>query len=480
MKAFMDSNFLLKTQTAQTLYHECAKNQPIWDYHCHLSPKDIAENRRFTNLTELWLEGDHYKWRQMRAWGFEEALVTGNADPYDKFVAWAKTIENLIGNPLYHWTHLELQRYFNITEPLTAASAERIWKNANEQIASPDFCVKNIFKNMNIFGVGTTDDPADTLEYHNAIKDGKAQIGSIDTKVAPSFRPDNALNALSPDFRNYIKKLETASNVKISSIIDVLKALESRLDYFVAAGCVASDHGISEMPVCAAVNDTEGRKAEKEAAERALANALAGKSVAAEDAAAYQAYLLAELVPLYYKRGVVVQLHAQAIRDNNPKAFATLGANTGFDASHDTSFALALSRLLARLNEHGMPKTIVYSLNPKDYYSLGTLIGCFQGGMKGRMQFGSAWWFCDHRDGMTEQLKTLGNLGMIATSVGMLTDSRSFLSYPRHEYYRRILCNLLGTWVEDGEYPADTEKLKEIVKAVCFENAKDYFSLNIK
>ena len=480
MKTFMDSNFLLKTPTAQTLYHECAKNQPVWDYHCHLSPKDIAENRRFNNLTELWLEGDHYKWRQMRTFGFEEALITGDADPYDKFCAWAKTIENLIGNPLYHWTHLELQRYFNITEPLTSAHAERIWKNANEQIASPDFCVKTIFKNMNIFGVGTTDDPVDTLEYHKAVKDGKAKIGSIVTKVVPSFRPDNALNALAPGFADYIKKLEAVSGVKISVVDDVLKALENRLDYFVEAGCVASDHGISGMPLCAAVNDKDARKAEKEAAERALKNTLEGKAVAEKDAAAYQAYLLAELAPLYYKRGIVVQLHAQAIRDNNPKAFAALGANTGFDASHDADFAFALSRLLARMNEQNMPKTIVYSLNPKDYYSLGTLIGCFQGGIKGRMQFGSAWWFCDHRDGMTEQLKTLGNLGMISTSVGMLTDSRSFLSYPRHEYYRRILCNLFGTWVEDGEYPADIEQLKKIVKDICFENAKNYFSPDIK
>ncbi len=480
MKNFMNSNFLLQTPTAQTLYHECAKNQPVWDYHCHLSPKDIAENRRFGNLTELWLEGDHYKWRQMRTFGFEEALITGNADPYDKFCAWANTIENLIGNPLYHWTHLELQRYFNITEPLTSASAERIWKNANEQIASPDFCVKTIFKNMNIYGVGTTDDPVDSLEYHKAVKAGTAEIGSIATKVVPSFRPDNALNALSAGFADYIKKLEAASAVKIAAVDDVLKALEKRLDYFVEAGCVASDHGISVMPVCAAVNDSEGRKAEKEAAERALNNALSGKTVDEKDAAAYQAYLLAGLAPLYYKRGIVVQLHAQAIRDNNPKAFAALGANTGFDASHDADFAFALSRLLARMNEQNMPKTIVYSLNPKDYYSLGTLIGCFQGGMKGRMQFGSAWWFCDHRDGMTEQLKTLGNLGMISTSVGMLTDSRSFLSYPRHEYYRRILCNLFGTWVEEGEYPADTEKLKEIVQAVCFENAKNYFSPDVK
>lgn len=480
MKTFMDSNFLLQNSTAQSLYHDCAKNQPIWDYHCHLSPKDIAENRHFSNLTELWLEGDHYKWRQMRTMGFEEALITGNADPYDKFCAWAETIENLIGNPLYHWTHLELQRYFNITEPLTSASAERIWKKANEQIADPEFCVKNIFTKMKIFGVGTTDDPVDSLEFHNSIKNGNAEIGKIDSKVVPSFRPDNALNALSQEFSTYIKKLEKTSGVKISSADDVLKALENRLDYFVAAGCVASDHGISEFPVCAAVNDKEGRKAEKEAAERAFNAAINGKKVDCNDAAAYQAYLLAGLAPVYYKRGIVVQLHAQAIRDNNPKALAELGINTGFDASHDTDFCLALSRLLARMNEENMPKTIVYSLNPKDYYSLATLIGCFQGGMKGRMQFGSAWWFCDHRDGMTEQLKTLGNLGMISTSVGMLTDSRSFLSYPRHEYYRRILCNLLGTWVEEGEYPNDSTRLEKIVKSICFENAKDYFSPEIK
>lgn len=480
MKTFMDSNFLLQTETSQALFHDCAEKQPVWDYHCHLNPKDIAENRHFNDLAELWLEGDHYKWRQMRAMGFDEAFITGNAEPFDKFRAWTQTIENLIGNPLYHWTHLELQRYFNIKEPLTSASCERIWKAANEQIASPDFCVKQILNKMNIFAVGTTDDPVDSLEFHTAIKNGSAEIGAIETKVAPSFRPDNALNALAPNFSEYIKKLEKTSGISVSSVEDVVKALENRLKVFVEAGCVASDHGISVMPVCAAVEDAEGRKIEKEAAERALKNGLEGKKVSQEDAMAYQAYMLAALAPVYYKYGVAVQLHAQAIRDNNPKAFAQLGANTGFDASHDADFSLALSRLLGRMNEQNMPKTIVYSLNPKDYYSLGTLIGCFQGGIKGRMQFGSAWWFCDHRDGMTEQLKTLGNLGMLSTSVGMLTDSRSFLSYPRHEYYRRILCNLLGTWVENGEYPFDKKQLESIVKAICFDNAKTYFSTDTK
>ena len=480
MKTFMDNNFLLETSTAEILYHEYAKKQPLWDYHCHLSPKDIAENRNFCNLTELWLEGDHYKWRQMRTFGFEEQFITGNAEPYDKFLAWAETVENLIGNPLYHWTHLELQRYFNITEPLTSASAERIWKKANEQIAEPNFCVKNIFEKMNIFAIGTTDDPVDSLEYHKNIKDGSAKIGKIKTKVAPSFRPDNALNILADDFKNYIQKLENASGIRITSVKDVLNALENRLIFFVEAGCVSSDHGISEIPLCAAVNDKEGRKAEEEAAERALKNALESKKVAVEDASAYQSFILSNLAPIYYKLCIVVQIHIQPIRDNNLKAFASLGANTGFDASYDSSFALPLSGLLDRMNEQNMPKTIVYSLNPKDYYSLCTLIGCFQGGIKGRMQFGSAWWFCDHRDGMIEQLKILGNLGMLSTSVGMLTDSRSFLSYPRHEYYRRILCNLFGSWVENGEYPNNVNQLGSIVNAICFENAKVYFSTELK
>ncbi|GHV31886.1 uronate isomerase [Spirochaetia bacterium] len=471
---FLDKDFLLETGTARELFHTAASTEPIYDYHCHLIPSQIAENKRFENLTELWLGGDHYKWRMMRALGIDESYITGNADPFEKFLAWARTVENLIGNPLYAWTHLELQRYFDIHEPLTEKSAPAIWKAANAKL--PDLSVKDIFKKFKVHTVGTTDDPIDSLEYHRAIAAGTAPIGHIDTRVIPSFRLDLALNIDQPGFAAYIDQLSKASGIGIHSVEEVIAALENRVDYFIANGCRASDHALEYPPfVLASAAEIEGT----------LKDALAGKPVGRAAADAYRTRVLAALADYYGKHGIVMQLHFAAIRSINPRMLRLIGPNTGYDASHDREVSENLAALLGHIENTGtLPKTVLYTLNPKDYYPLGTIMGGFQDnfsksenrpGIRGKMQLGSAWWFCDHRDGMEEQMRILANIGLLPTFVGMLTDSRSFLSYPRHEYFRRILCNLAGHWVENGEYPADMAKLSEIVGNVSFGNAKAYF-----
>jgi len=469
MKPFMDADFLLETHTARALYRQSAAAEPIFDYHCHLNPAQIAANKQFADLAEIWLGGDHYKWRQMRTFGIGEELVTGCADPYDKFLAWARTVENLIGNPLYHWTHLELQRFFGISEVLNAYTAPAIWKEANAKLASEELSVRGIFSRMHVHAVGTTDDPVDTLEHHLAIASGTARIGKTDTLVLPTFRPDKALNIDHEGFAEYMAKLELSSGAAIKSVRDVIDALAARLDFFAAAGCRASDHAL-EHPPCRVLGDQE--------LDAIFRTAMAGGGVSAEQADAWKTRLLTALAREYKKRSIAMQLHFGALRNANRRAFAVLGADAGFDASQDRKVSGSLARLLSLMEEQdGLPRTILYTLNPKDYYPLGTLAGCFQGdGIPGKIQLGSAWWFCDHRDGMEEQLRVLANLGMLSAFVGMLTDSRSFLSYPRHEYFRRILCNLLGTWVENGEYPADMDKLGEIVRGISFRNAARYFS----
>ncbi len=468
MKRFMDSEFLLKTPTARKLFHSAAENAPIFDYHCHLDPRQIAENKRFEHLTEAWLGGDHYKWRQMRALGIEEKFITGDADPYEKFLAWARAVERLIGNPLYHWTHLELRRFFGIDKPLCEKSAPDIWKAANKRLADEALSVRGIFASARVHAVGTTDDPVDSLEYHRQIAAGTAPIGPIATKVLPSFRPDKALELTAPGYAEYLDALSAVSGVAINSAESLIAALINRLDFFAASGCRAADHGMGRIPFARASHDD---------VEKAFARARKGESITENEANGFKTALLVALAAAYEKRGIVMQLHFSAIRDNNPRAFARLGANTGFDAAHDVEIAAPLSSLLGAMEENGgLPKTILYSLNPKDYYSMATLMGCFQGGVPGKMQMGSAWWFSDHRDGMETHLRTLANLGMLPLFVGMLTDSRSFLSYPRHEYFRRILCNLLGEWVENGEYPADLAGLGQIVADVSFGNALRYFN----
>lgn len=475
MKNFMDKDFLLETKTAQDLF-KVVENAPIYDYHCHLPPKEIADNKKFPNITEIWLGsngyGDHYKWRQMRTYGVPEDYITGKAEPYEKFLKWAETIQNLAGNPLYHWTHLELQRYFGIYEPLTVKTAPAIWEKANALLASDEMSVKGIFKKMNVYAVGTTDDPADSLEFHKAIADGTAPIGKIETKVKPSFRPDQAVNIEKPTFAAYIEKLSKTAGISINTADDVITALVKRLDFFIENGCRASDHGLDYCPFALA-SDKEINKAFKAA--------LAGKTVSHELEEAYKTKILSALAVAYAERGIVMQMHMNVMRNINKKMFKLIGADTGFDASCDHSMAIKLASLLNHIEEIGeLPKTVLYSLNPADYYALGTTMGCFQGTVKGqkikgKIQLGSAWWFCDHRDGMEEQIKVLGNLGMLSAFVGMLTDSRSFLSYPRHEYFRRILCNVLGNWVENGEFPADKEILEKMVKDIAFDNALAYF-----
>ncbi|MDR0785497.1 MAG: glucuronate isomerase [Treponema sp.] len=471
MKPFMDEDFLLETETARFLFHNAAKNEPIYDFHCHLSPIQIAENKRFSNMTELWLAGDHYKWRMMRAMGFDEYYITGRANDYEKFLAWAKTVERLVGNPLYHWTHLELRRYFGIDEILSEKTAPVIWEKSIALLEQGGLSIKDIFEKFNVYAVGTTDDPADSLERHKAITEGSAPIGKIKTKVIPSFRPDKALNIDKPGFAEYIAKLSSASGVSIHSVADLVKALEKRLDFFLSLGCRASDHAL-EYPPFVVVDDAD--------IEKTFQDALADKPVNVPDA--YKTKVLTELASLYAERGVVMQLHFASIRNVNSRMFKLFGPDAGYDASHDHQVTANLTSLLDHIESKGaLPKTVLYTLNPKDYYPLATVMGGFQDnfskeqGVRGKMQLGSAWWFCDHRDGIEEQLRVLANVGLLSAFVGMLTDSRSFLSYPRHEYFRRIFCNLLGKWVENGEYPPDMDVLFSIVKDVCFGNAKRYF-----
>ncbi|MCM1322279.1 MAG: glucuronate isomerase [Bacteroides sp.] len=468
MKKFMDKDFLLETETAKTLFHEFAAKEPIYDFHCHLIPQQIAENKKFANLTEIWLGGDHYKWRQMRTFGIDEKYITGNGEPYEKFMAWTRTIENLIGNPLYHWTHLELQRYFGIYEPLTEKTAPAIWEKANAMLQKDELSVKGIFEKMNVYAVGTTDDPADSLEYHKAIAAGTAPIGKIKTKVIPSFRPDKAININLPTFPGYIAALAKASGMEIKTAKDVAKALKNRLDFFAENGCRASDHALEYAPF-KILSEAE--------IEAAFQKGLKGEALSKDEIDAYRTMILTELAGAYKEKNIVMQYHIASIRDNNRPMFNKLGPDTGFDAVHDHQLSEGLSSLMSHIADSvGLPKTVLYTLNPKDYYPIGTLMGCYQGdGIKGKIQMGSAWWFCDHKDGMTQQMTILGNLGMLPAFVGMLTDSRSFLSYPRHEYFRRILCNIVGGWVENGEYPADTEQLGKIIKDISFENAKAYF-----
>lgn len=480
----MGKNFLLANRTARMLYHEAAASEPIFDYHCHLPPKEIADNRRFANLAQVWLGegnyGDHYKWRVMRANGVDEKLITGTgADPYDRFLAWADTMPKLLGNPLYHWTHLELQRFFDIYEPLNRESAPDIWKAANEKLAEdPDLSVFGIFKKFNVYAVGTTDDPADTLEWHEKTAAAKDAGGgpATATKVLPSFRPDKAINIDKEGFAEYIAKLGQASGIKISNLADLLNALRSRIDFFDKHGCRASDHGLEYIPFETSGDGSTGAVWEKEAGET-FVKVLSGGKAETRAMDSYKTFVLVFLAGLYAEKGWAMQLHISAIRNNNTRMFKILGPDTGFDAVYDHPAAAHLSGLLDTIEAAGkLPKTILYSLNFKDFYSLATIGGCFQGGgIPGKIQLGSSWWFLDHRDGMEDMMKLLANTGLLSRFVGMLTDSRSFLSYPRHEYFRRILCNIIGVWAEDGEIPRHINLLKQMVRDISFGNARDYF-----
>lgn len=466
MKPFMNEDFLLTTDTAKKLYHEYAEKMPIIDYHCHLSPREIAENIQFKNITELFLGGDHYKWRYMRAMGVDERLIRGDGDDYEKFLAYAKCISMAIGNPLYHWTHLELKRVFGIEEPLNERTAPAIWENANAMLATEEFRARRLIEKFNVKVVCTTDDPASNLEYHEQI----AKDPTFKVKVLPAFRPDAVIKIGMPAYKGYIETLSEVSDVKIECAEDVVKALTQRAKFFDEHGCRASDHGLDTVPYepidMAKVNE-------------AFALAMKGEKPCDALIDVYRTYILVSMGRVYKELGWAQQYHVNAQRNNNTNAYEKGGADIGFDSISDEKVANKLNRLLDEQEKTGnLPKTILYSLNPTDNYVIGTTIGNFQteSGIPGKLQFGSAWWFCDQRDGMVDQMKTLAALGALSTFVGMLTDSRSFVSYPRHEYFRRILCEILGTWVENGEYPADWDALKTIVEGICYNNAKKYFS----
>ena len=462
----MNEDFLLTTDTAKKLYHEYAEKMPIIDYHCHLSPREIAENIQFKNITELFLGGDHYKWRYMRAMGVDERLIRGDGDDYEKFLAYAKCISLAIGNPLYHWTHLELKRVFGIEEPLNERTAPAIWENANAMLATEEFRARRLIEKFNVKVVCTTDDPASNLEYHEQI----AKDPTFKVKVLPAFRPDAAIKIGMSAYKGYIETLSEVSGVKIECAEDVVKALMQRAKFFDEHGCRASDHGLDTVPYepidMAKVNE-------------AFALAMKGEKPCDALIDVYRTYILVSMGRVYKELGWAQQYHVNAQRNNNTNAYEKGGADIGFDSISDEKVAYKLNRLLDEQEKTGnLPKTILYSLNPTDNYVIGTTIGNFQteSGLPGKLQFGSAWWFCDQRDGMVDQMKTLAALGALSTFVGMLTDSRSFVSYPRHEYFRRILCEILGTWVENGEYPADWDALKTIVEGICYNNAKKYFS----
>lgn len=465
MKKFLGEDFLLETETANTLFNEYAIKMPIFDYHCHLIPEEIANNSRFKSITEAWLSGDHYKWRQMRTHGIDESLITGNADDWEKFYAWASTMEKLIGNPLYHWTHLELRRYFGINDILNKKNARKIYDEANEKLRTdPSFSVFGIMKKFNVYAVGTTDDPTDDLKFHIQInKEGKCPA-----KILPSFRPDKFTSIEQATFTTYLEKLEKITDHKISNANDVVNALDERLKFFIKNGCKITDHGINNAPPALFATEIE--------ADEILQKRKDGLVLTDIEVEKWMGYLLLRLGRLYNKYGIAMQLHMNVLRNNNTAMLNKLGPDCGFDSCNDIEVAKGTSMFLNELNKTDeLPKTILYSLNPKDYYALGSIMGSFQKAPENKIQLGSGWWFCDHLEGMKTQMKTLASLGQLPYFVGMLTDSRSFLSYPRHEYFRRIMCNYIGNMVENGEVPYDIENLGQIVEDISFNNAKTFF-----
>ena len=477
MKAFMDENFLLETQTAQHLYHDYAATMPLCDYHCHLSPKEIYEDRRFDNLVEVWLggqnpdgsyAGDHYKWRLMRSNGVEEDYITGSKPAYERFMKFVETLEMAIGNPMYHWCHLELQQFFGVTEPLTVESAPRIWERCNKLLREdPDMTARGLIRKANVTFIGTTDDPIDTLQWHEKI----AADPSIFVVVGPSYRPDKVINIHKDGFLSYMRQLAASvGKESLASMQDVLDALTQRLEYFHARGCKASDHGLDYVPY---------QNYTIEEADAVYQKALLGKKLTMQEVEGYQTVILKHLSKAYHRLNIAMQLHYSCLRNNNNRIFKVQGPDTGVDSIAQNTCGGNIAKLLSDLDEaHCCPKTILYSLNPADNAQLGTLTGCFQdSSIPGKIQHGSAWWFNDHKTGMEEQMKSLGNLGLLGNFIGMLTDSRSFLSYARHDYFRRIMCNLIGNWVENGEYPNVESSLRKIVEGICYQNAARYFDL---
>lgn len=467
MKKFMDADFLLQTEAAKRLYHSHAAKMPICDYHCHLPPQEIAADKQWDNLGEIWLGGDHYKWRAMRTNGVSEEFVTGTKSWREKFQKWAETVPQTLRNPLYHWTHLELQRYFEIQEVLNPKTADIIFEEATAKLRTPEYSARNLMRRMNVKLVCTTDDPADSLEYHKQIS-----ASGFEIKVLPTFRPDKAMNLSDSNvWKKYIQTLEKAAGIEIKSFDSLLEAVDLRHEFFHAAGCRLSDHGVAYVP------DASAASAELNAI---FSKAMRGETVSQEESDVFQAMFLAAVGQMNHARGWVQQFHVGVFRNNSSRQFKVLGPDTGFDSIADYRQGPGLIRLLNRLDStEQLAKTILYNINPADNELMATLIGNYQdGSCPGKMQWGSAWWFLDQKDGMEKQINALSALGLLSRFIGMLTDSRSFLSYPRHEYFRRILCNLIGNDVENGEIPADMELLGSMVENICFNNASEYLGVN--
>jgi len=465
MKNFLDEHFLLNTKTAQTLYHEYAKNMPVIDYHCHLLPAQIASDHQFQNITEAWLYGDHYKWRAMRTNGVDESYATGAKSDLEKFQQWAATVPYTLRNPLYHWTHLELQRYFGITDVLSSKNANEVFEKASTLLQTPAFSVRNLLRKMNVALVCTTDDPLDDLAFHHQMKKEGFEI-----PILPAFRPDNAMNVSDPEnFNKYIQKLQTVTGISIASFDDYLYALQSRHDYFAEAGCSVSDHGLEEIYA----EDFTGSEID------AIFNKIhGGKSLNEIEQRKFKSAMLIHFAEWDHEKSWVQQFHLGALRNNNARMLNQLGPDTGWDSIGDFSQGKALAKFLGKLDtENKLAKTIIYNLNPADNELMATMVGNFNdGSVAGKVQYGSAWWFLDQKDGMVKQMNALSNMGLLSKFVGMLTDSRSFLSFPRHEYFRRILCNLFGEEIENGEMPNDIEWVGNIIQDICYRNARNYFN----
>lgn len=467
MKKFLDEDFLLDTETAKKLYHEFAEAMPILDYHCHINPQEIYEDRKFDNITQVWLGGDHYKWRQMRSNGVEERYITGDATDREKFQKWAETLEMAIGNPLYHWSHLELKRFFGYEGYLSGENAEEVWNLCNEKLQG-GLSARKMIEMSNVTLICTTDDPVDSLEWHKKI----AEDESFSVQVLPAWRPDRAMNLEKPDYLDYLDKLSEVSGVKVNSFAALVEALSKRMDFFASCGCSVSDHGLEYVMYAPASG---------EEVEAVFAKRLSGGAVTKEEEKIFKTAFMIALGKEYHKKNWVMQLHYGVKRDNNGKIFGELGPDAGIDSINNFAPSSEMAdylNALAKTDE--LPKTILYSLNPVDNAAIGTIIGCFQDSSAiGKIQQGSAWWFNDHKTGMRDQMTSLASLGLLGNFIGMLTDSRSFLSYTRHEYFRRIMCALIGGWVENGEYPADYKVLERIVKGISYKNAVRYFGFSL-
>lgn len=464
MKKFLDENFILQSATAQRLYHDFAKPMPVIDYHNHLPPDQIANDINFENLTQVWLYGDHYKWRAMRTNGVHESYCTGNKSDWEKFEQWAATVPYTVRNPLYHWTHLELQRYYNIDTILSPATAKDIYEEASAKLLTPEYSVRNLLRRMNVKILCTTDDPVDSLEHHKKIKDDGFEI-----KILPAYRPDKAMNVDNVEaFNAYVAKVEAASNISVSSYDDYLEALKNRHDFFATMDCKVSDHGL-EVIYAEDYTDAEIKNI--------FSKIRGGAALSYEENLKFKSAMLVEFAKWDHEKGWIQQYHLGAIRNNNSRMMRQLGPDTGWDSIGDFSHAKAIAKFLDRLDSTDqLAKTILYNLNPADNELMATMIGNFNdGSVQGKIQFGSGWWFLDQKDGMTKQLNALSNMGLLSRFIGMLTDSRSFMSYPRHEYFRRLLCDMLGGEIENGEIPNDIEWIGGIVQDICFNNAKKYF-----